>query len=118
MTELADEAIERARQLDLLDYLQRYEPQEIVRISHGRYTTRSHDSVKIDHGRWFCWSKEVGGRSALDYLVAVEGWNFRKAVIYLLELEKIPTDEYTLKLPQMEKGSFPFLKNQRRMRVS
>ena len=103
MTELADEAIERARQLDLLDYLQRYEPQEIVRISHGRYTTRSHDSVKIDHGRWFCWSKEVGGRSALDYLVAVEGWNFRKAVIYLLELEKIPTDEYTLKLPQMEK---------------
>lgn len=103
MTELADEAIERARQLDLLDYLQRYEPQEIVRISHGRYTTRSHDSVKIDHGRWFCWSKEVGGRSALDYLVAVEGWNFRKAVIYLLELEKIPTDEYTLKLQQMEK---------------
>lgn len=103
MTELADEAIERARQLDLLDYLQRYEPQEIVRISHGRYTTRSHDSVKIDHGGWFCWSKEVGGRSALDYLVAVEGWNFRKAVIYLLELEKIPTDEYTLKLPQMEK---------------
>lgn len=103
MTEIADEVIERARQLDLLDYLQRYEPQEIVRISHGRYTTRSHDSVKIDHGRWFCWSKEVGGRSALDYLVAVEGWNFRKAVIYLLELEKIPTDEYTLKLPQMEK---------------
>ena len=103
MAKLADEMIQKARQLDLLTYLQLQQPWELVPIGQNRYRMRTHDSLKIDHGKWYWWSRSIGGRSALDYLVAVEGWNFRKAVIYLLELEKIPTDEYTLKLPQMEK---------------
>lgn len=66
-------AIERARQLDLLSYLQQYEPQELVRVGSGVYSTRTNDSLKISHGKWFRWSTGVGGVSALDYLVKVRG---------------------------------------------
>ena len=43
--------IERARELDLLTYLQTYEPHELVRISSAVYSTRSHDSLKISNGK-------------------------------------------------------------------
>lgn len=45
--------IERARELDLLTYLQTYEPHELVRISSAVYSTRSHDSLKISNGKWY-----------------------------------------------------------------
>ena len=80
---LSNEAIEKAREMDLLTYLRIYEPFELVKISSGRYCTRTHDSLKIDKGKWFWWSRGFGGTSALDYLVRVEGWNFRKAVLFL-----------------------------------
>ena len=67
------EEIEQARQLDLLSYLQRYRPDELVRVARGVYSLRSHDSLKISNGKWYRWSKGVGGVSALDYLVKVEG---------------------------------------------
>ena len=37
--------IEQARKLDLLSYLQQYEPQELVKVASGVYSTRSHDSL-------------------------------------------------------------------------
>lgn len=90
MAKLADEMIQKARQLDLLTYLQLQQPWELVPIGQNRYQTKTHDSLKIDHGKWYWWSRGIGGRSAVDYLVAVEGWEFRKAVLYILELEQIP----------------------------
>lgn len=44
------EAIEAARQIDLLNYLQAYEPGELVRVSGSTYCTREHDSLKIFNG--------------------------------------------------------------------
>lgn len=76
--------IERARELDLLTYLQTYEPHELVRISSAVYSTRSHDSLKISNGKWFQWSTGVGGVSALDYLVKVQGMDFVSAVSKIL----------------------------------
>lgn len=67
------EEIEQARQLDLLSYLQRYRPDELVKVTRGVYSLRSHDSLKISNGKWYRWSNGVGGVSALDYLVKVEG---------------------------------------------
>lgn len=67
------EEIEQARQLDLLSYLQRYRPDELIKVTRGVYSLRSHDSLKISNGKWYRWSKGVGGVSALDYLVKVEG---------------------------------------------
>ncbi len=108
MAKLADEAIQRARQLDLLAYLQMQQPWEIVPIGQNRYRMRTHDSLKIDHGKWYWWSHSIGGRSALDYLVAVEGWKFRKAVMHILELERIQPIEMPQKKLQEEKGKIPF----------
>lgn len=75
--------IERAKQWDLLTYLQSYEPAELVRCSRNVYSTRTHDSLKISNGKWFWWSRGVGGRSALDYLIKVRGMSFSEAVLHL-----------------------------------
>lgn len=44
------EAIERARQVDLLTYLQTCEPQELVHVSGNVYCTKTHDSLRISNG--------------------------------------------------------------------
>ena len=77
------EEIEQARQLDLLSYLQRYRPDELVKVARGVYSLRSHDSLKISNGKWYRWSNGVGGVSALDYLINVESIPFVEAVRHL-----------------------------------
>ena len=91
--------IERARELDLLTYLQTYEPHELVRISSAVYSIRSHDSLKISNGKWCQWSTGGGGVSALDYLVKVQGMDFVSAVLRVLECTRYatPTKTYTPK---------------------
>ena len=108
MAKLADEMIQKARQLDLLTYLQLQQPWELVPIGPNRYQTKTHDSLKIDHGKWYWWSRSIGGRSALDYLVTVEGWEFRKAALHILELERIQPIEMPQKKLQEEKGECSF----------
>jgi hypothetical protein len=76
--------IEQARQIDLLTYLQAFEPHELVRISPNNYTTRTHDSLKISNGKWMWWSRRIGGYNALDYLVKVKGCSFVEAVETLM----------------------------------
>ena len=61
----ADE-IMAARQIDLLTYLQQYEPNELVKLDGGNYCTREHDSLKISNGKWHWFSRGIGGRTALD----------------------------------------------------
>lgn len=80
--------IKRARELDLLTYLQANEPHELVRLSSAVYSLRSHDSLKISNGKWYQWSTGVGGVSALDYLVKVQGMDFVSAVLRILECER------------------------------
>jgi hypothetical protein len=83
MPYVTPEQIERAKQMDLLTYLQHYEPHELVRFSGNVYTTRTHDSLKISNGKWYWWSRNIGGRSALDYLIKVRGMSFPEAVIQI-----------------------------------
>jgi len=78
------ELIRQAKQMDLLTYLQRCEPYELVRLSSLVYSTKTHDSLKISHGKWMWWSRGIGGRSALDYLVKVREMDFVEAVERLL----------------------------------
>ena len=56
------------RQMDLLTYLRRFDPEELVHIGGNTYTTRTHDSLKISNGKWCWWSRNIGGTNALDYL--------------------------------------------------
>ena len=74
------EAIERARQMDLLTYLQTFEPSELVHIGGNHYCTREHDSLKISNGKWYWFSRGFGGYNALDYLVKVKDVPFVEAV--------------------------------------
>lgn len=72
--------IEQARQMDLLSYLRAYEPNNLVRVGGSVYCTREHDSLKISNGKWFWWSRGIGGVSALDYLIKVKDYGFVEAV--------------------------------------
>lgn len=66
--------------------MQQYEPQELVKIAPGVYSTRTNDSLKISNGKWYRWSRGYGGISALDYLVKVRGIDFVSAVRHLCDL--------------------------------
>ena len=77
------EAIEAARQIDLLTYLRTQEPGELVHVSGNTYCTREHDSLKISNGKWHWFSRGIGGRNALDYLVKVKEMSFPDAVSLL-----------------------------------
>lgn len=74
------EQIAQAKELDLLTYLQRFAPQELVHVGGSTWCTRAHDSLKISNGKWHWFSRGIGGRSALDYLVKVCGMPFTEAV--------------------------------------
>ena len=78
------EQIAQAREMDLLTYLQRYEPDELIHDGGNSYHTRSHDSLKISNGLWCWWSSGIGGRTALDYLTQVRGLDFTEAVGLIL----------------------------------
>lgn len=77
---VSKEQIEKAKEWDVLSYLQTYAPSELVKCGPHEYCTRAHDSLKISNGKW-CWnSRGIGGRTALDYLIKVDGLPFVRAV--------------------------------------
>ena len=80
MPYIAPEVITEAKRMDLLTYLREYEPGELVKFSSNTYTTRTHDSLKISNGKWMWWSRGIGGKSALDYLIKVREMDFVEAV--------------------------------------
>jgi hypothetical protein len=80
-----EEQILKARSIDLLTYLQTYEPTELVHVRGNTYCTREHDSLKISNGKWMWWSRGFGGSSALDYLIKVKGLQFMDAMKILTD---------------------------------
>lgn len=80
MPGVSKEQITRAKEWDLLSYLQAREPQELKRCGVGEYCLKSHDSLKISNGKWNWHSQGIGGKTALDYLIKVRGMDFVSAV--------------------------------------
>lgn len=78
---VTDEQIERARSIDLVQFLQQYEPPgELKRIGQS-WTLKSHDSMRISaDGRWNWFSQNKGGGDAIGFLQAVHGMSFQDAV--------------------------------------
>ncbi len=72
--------IDRVKQIDLLTYLICNEPDEVIKRSAREYTTRTHDSLVISNGKWNWFSRGVGGKNALDYLIRVKDMSFLDAV--------------------------------------
>jgi hypothetical protein len=81
---LSKDTIQSAKSVDLLSYLQRYEPDELVHVAGNEYSTKSHGSLKISNGKWHWFSRGVGGTGALDYLIHVKGLRFSEAVMLLV----------------------------------
>lgn len=74
------ESIEEVRKVDLLTYLRQCDPQELVHVSGNVYCTKTHDSLRISNGKWYWFSRGIGGASALDYLIKVNGYSFMEAM--------------------------------------
>ena len=55
------ESIEEARKVDLLTYLRQCDPQELVHVSGNVYCTKTHDSLRISNGKWYWFSRGIGG---------------------------------------------------------
>ena len=80
MLPIPKEIVEEARKIDLLTYLKNYEPYELVEECVGTYSTKTHDSLKISNGLWFWFTRQIGGKSAIDYLIKVRNYKFIEAV--------------------------------------
>ena len=96
---VSPEELKQARQCDLLTYLQAAQPQELVELRNGVYCLRSHDSLKISNGKWYWWSRGIGGRSALDYLIEVEGLPLVEAVQKINAMEGIEKSVPSIYVP-------------------
>jgi hypothetical protein len=77
---ISEERLAEAREVDLLTYLQEREPQELARSARNEYRTKSHGSLVLSNGRWYWNRGQIGGRSALDYLIKVCGMDLAEAV--------------------------------------
>ena len=84
MPYIPKEVIDEVKKIDLLTYLKKENPLDLVHIGRGQYRLRSHDSLKIsDNGLWHWFSRGIGGKTALNYLIEVEGFSFMDAALRL-----------------------------------
>lgn len=101
MIHIPETTVAEARSIDVLTYLEKYDPDELVPEGHGRYHSREHDSLKIDSNGWFWFSQNIGSKTALDYLIRVKDVKFADAVLLLTELPpEVSTDTKTIWTPQ------------------
>ena len=71
-----------------IEFLRRYRADDLVKSSaRGEFELKSHNSFKIngESSLWHWKSRGIGGKSALDYLMHVEGCSFVEAVKMLCE---------------------------------
>ena len=80
------DVLEKVRTLSAFDYLRNYAPDLLVKNGRTDYYHRDHDSLHFSNGKWYWWSQGKGGTSALDYLIIVEGYEFKEACNYLSDL--------------------------------
>lgn len=64
--------IKMARTVDIISYMKQYEPEELIRTGPHDYKTATHSSLcTSDNGLWHWYSRGIGGRGALNYLIQV-----------------------------------------------
>ena len=88
MPGVTKEQVAAARQMTAIEFLRRYRADDLVKSSaRGEFELKSHNSFKIngESSLWHWKSRGIGGKSALDYLMHVEGCSFVEAVKMLCE---------------------------------
>lgn len=109
MPYISPKQIKELQKIDLLTYLQNYEPNELVHESGDNYCTRSHDSLKISNGLWNWFSKGIGGKNAIDYLIKVKNYTFMEAIQLLSNgnVKTIPFSVSNTKVKQKSEIKIP-----------
>lgn len=97
------EVLEKVRTLSAFDYLKNYAPDLLVKNGRTDYYHRNHDSLHFSNGKWYWWSQGKGGTSALDYLIIVEGYEFKDACNYLSDLMNVSAPVTTFYHPKPAK---------------
>ena len=88
MAGVTKEQVAAARQMTAIEFLRRYRADDLVKSSaRGEFELKSHNSFKIngESSLWHWKSRGIGGKTALDYLMHVEGCSFVEAVRLLCE---------------------------------
>ena len=85
MLPIKPDVIKDIKKIDLLTYLKNNDPDELIKVSRDTYSTKTHDSLKINNGKWFWFSRGIGGYSALDYLIKVKDYSFLQAANELVK---------------------------------
>lgn len=83
----SEEQIEAARRMTAIEYLQKYQPYRLKKSSaRNEWELTDHDSFKINGitSKWHWKSRDIGGISALNFLIKVDGMEFQEAVELLL----------------------------------
>lgn len=101
------EELEKARQVDLLTYMEQQEPDNLVKLSPHVHRLVEHDSVILSHGLWQQKSTGIGGRSALDYLVKIRGLSLPEAVSLVLSGSYLSVSAYLPPQKEMETFQLP-----------
>lgn len=90
MPRLTDEQIRAAREINLLSWMQAYEPHEL-KPDGPHYRTVTHGSLVIrNDGRWYWNRGGIGGVSALDFMIKMRGMGFVEAVETLSGVRAAP----------------------------
>lgn len=80
--------METVRSVTAMEYLQKYQPYRLKKSSaRNEWELTDHDSFKINGitSKWHWKSRDIGGISALNFLIYVDGMEFREAVGILLQ---------------------------------
>jgi len=106
-----EEQKEEARQIDIMDFLAKYEGFTFERVGH-EYHCREHNSLVInaDHKRWFWNSKEMGGHDAISYLQKIHNMDYPSAMAAIVGNGQERTIKYSKSIPEpVEKNQQDFL---------
>jgi len=109
MPRVTPEQIARAKEVNILDYVLRYEPGRFKKVG-NRYVMREHDSFVISKGRWIWNSRGFGAKeaTALNYLIKFHGYSFTDAVRQLAGDDPMPhTDRPKAKPPPAKEPEKP-----------
>ena len=80
---IPEEEIKRAREITAIEYLKKYQPNRLKKSSaRNEWELTDHDSFKINEltSQWHWKSRDIGGTSALNFLIHVDGCSFLEAV--------------------------------------
>ena len=103
---VTDEQIDRANQIDVLEYILKTEPQNIRRVG-KEYRLKDHPSLAVSPGKWYWHSRRIGGRTAVGYLTDVRGYSYPDAVCAVLNEmpQEKPNGRSGTSTPQRELGA-------------